>query len=360
MTDLPEWMQSLQKVAAQIQNYFVSDRFTQGISPDYLARWTRAYPMAQGKRIRPALVYWCCGLLGGDVTRANHAAVAVELYHNWTLVHDDIIDSDDFRRGQPTVHKGVYNEKIQEGYSVSDSLMLGQSTGILAGDILQGWAVRELLKLREDGVPESTILSLLERMEDFVCRGLISGEAIDVDMSVQNSMQISCVSVLKMMMGKTGVLLGYACEAGARIARPELTTDSEEIQKILDFANHLGIAFQLRDDWLGLLGSEETLGKPIGSDLINRKPTLFYIKTLERLQGTDKEDFYRLTGRKDLTADELKKATRMMSECGVIADVVKEMKDHAEYAIKILKTFPESRYRDYLCALTEYAVLRNK
>ncbi len=358
-TPAPAWIEDLKAISARINEALNSETFTRGVRPNYLSAWTKAYPLAGGKRLRPALVYWCCGLLGGAVEKAHHAALAVELYHNWTLVHDDIIDNDNMRRGRPTVHCGVTDEKMKQGYPVSDSQMLGLSTAILAGDVLQGWAIRELCHLRDEEVHPNVVLRLVERMQDFLCRGLISGEALDVDMSVQNSTQITESAVLDMMVGKTGVLLGYCCEAGARIARHDLDEHSPEIQSLLDFANHLGIAFQLRDDWLGLFGSEQVLGKPIGSDLMNRKPTLFYIRTLAKLEGTNREDFYRLSGRTDLTAQEIKRATQMMVEVSVVKEVVSEMEHHAQVAIEILNTFPESIYREYLIALTQYAVTRN-
>ena len=108
----------LRKIAESIDQLLAEDEFPFSIRPDYLAEAVRAYPVRGGKRLRPALLIWSCGLLGGDEAKALYPAAAVEVYHNWTLVHDDIIDRDDTRRGMPTAHVQLATE-LQKRFQLS-------------------------------------------------------------------------------------------------------------------------------------------------------------------------------------------------------------------------------------------------
>ena len=155
--------EELIKVKGRIDSILENDDFPGTIRPEYLRDAVRAYPCRGGKRLRPALTMWCCGLLGGNTVLAEYAATAVEVYHNWTLVHDDIIDNDDYRRGEPTTHT-VLTEYAQKnlifGQSQNTPRKYGRDFAILAGDIQQGWAMNLLLKSVEKGVDADVVLSL--------------------------------------------------------------------------------------------------------------------------------------------------------------------------------------------------------
>lgn len=151
-------------------------------------RQVRLYPLRGGKRLRPALTLWSCGAVGGDPVRALNAAAAVEIYHNWTLVHDDIIDCDELRRGKPTCH--VELRKVGTGLfqlNADRARKYGEDFAILAGDLQQSWAMDVLIRSTDRGVSPETTLAMARRMESFLGRELISGEALDVEFEYRSA-----------------------------------------------------------------------------------------------------------------------------------------------------------------------------
>jgi len=151
----------LAAVASVIDELLENDDYPNIVQPEYLREAVRAYPCQGGKRLRPALLIWSCGLFGGNVEQAYNAAAAVEIYHNWTLVHDDIIDNDKVRRGAPTSHCFLRDEGAGRfGLKRDEAEKFGRDFAILAGDIQQGWAVNMLLKSIQTGVdPRHAIAS---------------------------------------------------------------------------------------------------------------------------------------------------------------------------------------------------------
>lgn len=356
-----DWESALAVVAERVASLIAEDSFSTDIYPDYLARSVECYPRRGGKRLRPAILLWSCGLAGGNPETALSAAVAVEIYHNWTLVHDDLIDRDDVRRGQPTVHAGVCADmSAARGLSTESAVLIGETTAILSGDLLHAWAVRKLCTLRQAGIPADCVLSLVERMQDMLGRGLISGEALDVDFSVREWGSLTTAEVLKMIEGKTSVLLQYAAEAGAVIAHQSVDTSHPDAIHAGAYARYLGLAFQLRDDWLGLFGNFALLGKPLGSDLIARKPTLLMTESMSRLSSLERAELLGLTGNKNLAADDLTKVRELVKNCGAEQIVAALANDYANKAINTLSFFPDSIYKTWLTSLARYAVTRHK
>ena len=154
-------LNELKNVASQINDLIVNDAFPETVEPEYLRATVMDYPSRGGKRLRPALLLWCCGLLGGDIDTALYPAMAAELFHNWTLVHDDIIDEDRMRRGQLTTHESLRvfaREKFDGGDLAADKF--GQNFAILAGDIQQGWALNTILKSAQHGLSPELSLAL--------------------------------------------------------------------------------------------------------------------------------------------------------------------------------------------------------
>lgn len=354
------WEAALQLTADRIQKALDIHPYADAVTPDYLRDAVNQYPRAGGKRMRPALTLWCCGLFGGEPEKAFQAALAVEIYHNWTLVHDDLIDNDNVRRGHPTAHAGTAERMRQEGFNPEQAKLIGDSTAILAGDILQGWAVRELCALRQNGLSADCVLALVERMQSDLGRGLISGEAIDVDLSIRPWNEITPEKVLEMMVGKTGVLLRFAAQSGAAVALDTADLDQTRIIQIGRFAERLGVAFQLRDDWLGLWGDFQQLGKPLGSDLIACKPTLLLSAALHRLDSAQRVELLSFTGNPSLGEKELHRARQLITDSGAETFVRNLSEDYIRSAKEILLTFPESCYRTWLVGLSDYAVSRNK
>ena len=213
-----------------------------------------------GKRIRPLLVLLAGESYGVALEKALPAAAAIETFHNFTLIHDDIMDKADIRRGQATVHK-KWNENL----------------AILSGDTMLIWAYKMLEKY--DGDTYKRLSSLLNQTAIEICEG----QQMDIDFEMRNDVSIN--EYLKMIRLKTAVLLGTALRFGAIVAQaPE-----QDLTPIYNFGVNLGIAFQIQDDYLDSFGTVENFGKKIGGDIIDRKKTILYIEALQRADATDKK-----------------------------------------------------------------------
>ena len=221
-----------------------------------------AYTMALGgKRIRPVLTLMACDAFGGDAQKAIKAAVGLEMFHNFTLLHDDVMDKADVRRGQPTVHRR-WNDNV----------------AILSGDTMLTMASQMMAQVDAD--------KLAPVME------LFNKTAIEIYEGQQYDMDFECRSVVKeeeyleMIRLKTSVLLGCACKLGAIIAG----ASEENADAIYNMGQYLGLAFQLQDDVLDVWGDEATFGKAVGGDIMNNKKTILLINAILRAQELDDDD----------------------------------------------------------------------
>ncbi|WP_248724312.1 polyprenyl synthetase family protein [Seonamhaeicola sp. ML3] len=205
-----------------------------------------------GKRLRPVLTLMTADIFGGHHKEALPAAASVEVFHNFTLVHDDIMDDAPLRRGHTTVH---------EKWDIN--------TGILSGDTML-ILTYQLLEDYEPGVYKA-LSKLLSKTAIEVCEG----QQYDVDFENRNDVTIP--EYLKMIEYKTSVLVAAAMKMGAIIAG----ASEQDQDYIYEFGRHLGIAFQLQDDYLDAFGNPETFGKQVGGDIIENKKTYLYLKALE-------------------------------------------------------------------------------
>jgi len=205
-----------------------------------------------GKRMRPALLLMACDLFGGDVNSAVSPALAIEVFHNFTLVHDDIMDNAPLRRGKATVHE-----------------RWGQNAGILSGDAMLVLAYQ--LMMQVDGWVLRQVLEVFNKTAIGVCEG----QQLDMDFEKRDDVHID--EYLDMIRLKTSVLLGGALKIGALIGGAEM----RDADLLNSFGEHLGIAFQLQDDILDVYGDPEKFGKQVGGDIISNKKTFLLIKALE-------------------------------------------------------------------------------
>jgi len=203
-----------------------------------------------GKRLRPVFLLLACEAQGGDWQQALPAAVAIELLHNFTLIHDDIEDRDRTRRGRPTVWA-----------------VWGEPQAINAGDALFALAYRSLFNLQTTGIPPAVVLQAVNRYTDAILH-LTEGQHLDLTFEAES--EVDETTYLTMIRGKTAALLGLTCELGGILAGASVS----RLEALQEFGVQLGLAFQMQDDWLGLWGNPEQTGKPVGSDLRNRKKTL--------------------------------------------------------------------------------------
>ena len=213
-----------------------------------------------GKRIRPVLTLMAAEIFNTDAREALPAAVAVEIFHNFSLVHDDIMDDAPLRRGHQTVH---------EKWNLNTGILSGDAMLILAYQYFEHY----------EPVTFKALAKLFSKTALEVCEG----QQWDVDFEERND--VTEAEYLKMIEYKTAVLLGAAMKMGAIVAK----TSDENANLIYDFGRNLGIAFQLQDDYLDAFGNPETFGKQVGGDIIENKKTFLYLKALEHRNAADRE-----------------------------------------------------------------------
>lgn len=211
-----------------------------------------------GKRIRPALTLMACNLFSDEVEMAVNTALGLEIFHNFTLLHDDIMDRADVRRGRPTVHR-KWND----------------NTAILSGDVMQIIAYQYIAKTPIDVL--KPVLNLFSLTAAEICEGQ------QYDMEFEQAERVSPEEYLEMIRLKTAVLLGCALECGARIGG----ADETDARLLYDFGINIGLAFQLKDDLLDVYGNEVSFGKKIGGDILCNKKTYLLINALELAHGND-------------------------------------------------------------------------
>jgi len=215
------------------------------------------YALSQGgKRLRPLLVLMSCDLFGGEIGEAMKPSIGVELFHNFTLLHDDIMDQAAIRRGKPAVHK-KWNANV----------------AILSGDTMFVMAYDYISKVRPEYLPQ--VIDLFNDTARKVCEGQ------QYDMNFETRTDVSIGEYLMMIRLKTAVLLACSMKLGAILAG----AGEEDTENIYLFGENLGMAFQLQDDLLDVFGDTEKFGKEIGGDIVTNKKTYLYLKAFELAQG---------------------------------------------------------------------------
>jgi geranylgeranyl diphosphate synthase, type II len=261
-----------------------------------------------GKRIRPVLTLMAANIFSGDFQKALPAALAIEVFHNFTLVHDDIMDDAPLRRGQATVH---------EKWDLNTGILSGDAMLILAYQYFEDYEPHVFQKL--------SILFSKTALE--VC----DGQQLDVDFETRND--VSIPAYIDMIRLKTSVLVAAALKMGAIVAE----TSNENANLIYDFGLNLGLAFQLQDDYLDTFGDPETFGKQIAGDIIENKKTFLYLKCLE---VASKEDQQKLTFfyQQKLQDNSIKinEVTRIFERYDIPALVKEEINNYTEKAFETL------------------------
>lgn len=266
----------------------------------------------KGKRIRPLLTILCGLIFGSDVSKLRFSAAAVELLHSFTLVHDDIMDNDETRRGKPTIH-----------------VKWDLGTAILAGDGLMGLAFQKLL-----ASPAGDQAAMARRFTETM---IVICEGQGLDKMFEKTERVSREAYLNMIACKTAVLLELACELGGMVASAE----HEDLQRLREYGYALGMAFQIRDDLLDVIADEDQLGKKTGSDLLMKKKTILTILLAEI---TNNQDFF------DLPLDEFKK---LLQQHSVLEQVEEMYQDYFTAAYLKLEELPRNEHTQNLRLLTD-------
>jgi len=243
-------MQSRQILQKTIDDAFASAGFFH--NPPELYEPIEYALRNSGKRLRPLLVLMGCDLFGGDINEALYPAMAMEIFHNFTLLHDDIMDRAPLRRGKETVYK-----------------KFDINTAILSGDTMFVMAYEYIARTNPIVLPR--ILELFNDTARMVCEGQ------QYDMNYETTVQVTHEDYIQMIRLKTAVLLACSMKTGAILAG----APPEETEKAYMFGENLGLAFQLQDDWLDVFGDSSKFGKELGGDIITNKKTFLYLKALE-------------------------------------------------------------------------------
>lgn len=267
-----------------------------------------------GKRLRPVLTLAACEALGADPMRSIHQAVAIEMFHNFTLLHDDVMDNADVRRGRPTVHKKWNNE-----------------TAILSGDAMLTTSTMLLSVKAGD--------HLAQALELFNGTAMNIYEGQQLDMDFENRSDVTVEEYMEMIRLKTSVLLGCACGMGALMADAPFETQV----KFFEYGVNLGLAFQLQDDYLDTYGNPETFGKAIGGDILNDKKTWLLIMAMnEDTTGTVKS----LLGSTDNPAAKIEAVKSVYNNLNLperIHELISAYVDSAIKCLDLLEISPEAR-----------------
>lgn len=290
--------------------------------PERLYEAARHLPGTGGKRVRPILCLLSCQAVGGEPNKAIKAAAAIELVHTFTLIHDDIMDRDDMRRGVPSVH---------EAY--------GEPTAILAGDLLFSKAFQ---------LCDPAVYRILAKVSAEVCEGQ------EMDMSFEGRLDVSEKEYLEMIRKKTAALIEAATKSGAILGGGS----EEDIRLLADCGLNAGMAFQVHDDILGITGDEKKLGKPVGSDVVEGKKNIIAIKALEFSEGDDRKTLKEILGGEDKTGEDIETAIRIFNESRAL-DYAREMGErYIQSARKSIEKLPESEAREDLLEIGDFIIKR--
>ena len=296
-----------------------------------------------GKRVRPALLVLACEAVGGPARAALDAAAAIEIMHNFTLVHDDIMDNADSRRGRPTVHRA---------WSVNDAL--------LVGDVLVGASYEALLGTR--GAPQGALAEVLTRGLLDVCEG----QALDLEF--EGRADVTVKEYFRMIGRKTGALLAAAAELGALVGGGS----PRQVAALRQFGLRLGVAFQVQDDLLDVVGDPAGFGKTIGGDILEGKRTYLLLRAAGKVAGSDRELVARVMAGKS-AAGAWKSADGTVSaagrafveevrgayeRCGAIEDARGVVRRTTRGALRELDRLPRSAAREMLRWLADELVHR--
>lgn len=286
-----------------------------------------------GKRLRPVIAMLSCEVVGGKKEDSIPFAVAVELIHNFTLLHDDIMDKDDFRRGMKTTH-----------------VVFGEPRAIIAGDALFARAYEEILKLK---IKPEKLKILLEDFSEMI-REIAEGQDMDIDFEERTDVLEE--EYLKMVEKKTARIIKTSAMGGAVIGNGS----KEQVENLSEYGRLIGVGFQIWDDVLGLVGDPKRTGKPVGNDVRRGKKTLIVVHGLNHADNEDKKTMLNSLGKENASNEEIETVIEILRKTNSI-DYAKNMAlGLVEKAKEKLEVLPDSDSKHILSMLAEYCVGRDK
>lgn len=258
-----EVMDILKKYSESIDNEIMATLST--IDPSTLCEASDHLIKAGGKKLRPVLVVLSSESVGGRAQDALKTAVSMELIHTFSLIHDDIMDKDEMRRGKPSVHK-----------------LWGEPMAILAGDTLFSKAFEIVLETDTTNIDPKRVVEALKTVVDS-CIKICEGQALDI--SFEGQLDVKEEEYMTMIYKKTAALIAAATKAGAIIGGG----NDEQVEALSEYGRLIGLAFQIQDDYLDVVSDEEDIGKPVGSDIVEGKMTLMVVHALANASKEDKK-----------------------------------------------------------------------
>ena len=296
------------------------------------------YITTGGKRLRPFMVAKSCEMFGGNPKRSMPAAIAVEMIHNFSLVHDDIMDNDDMRHSVSTVHK-----------------YYGIPLAILAGDILFSKAFQLLvINARKAGIAEKDICEMIVRLST-ACIRVCEGQATDVVMASNRTFS-SESEYINMIGKKTAALFEVSCGLGVLSAADP---NMQDVENLSSFGRHVGIAFQLIDDLIGIIGDPKITGKAVGNDIREGKKTYPILLALNNAEGENRNKILKVFNSKNASSIDLEEAVRIISVIGIDQHIRDAAKAHIDTAIKSIEKYEDSDAKRALESSASFIVERS-
>lgn len=356
-----DFLGELEKREKMVFSYLMAEEFREWFSPDHITEAVYSYLTRKAKRLRPSVLLFACGAVGGKEEDAIPAAAGIEMFHTWTLVHDDIIDNDEKRRGGYTVHKQCsIIAKRKMNYSERDARDYGRDIAILTGDVQQGWAITLFCDcFLKNNIKPKVVLTLIRMLASHVLNTLVSGETLDIQFAKRPIGSLPPDKIIDMLYQKTGVLYEFAGKAGAMIGLGTTDSENKKIIALSNFAKKCGTAFQLQDDILGIIGDEGQLGKPVGSDIREGKRTTITYYAFKNASFKEKTKLKNVLGKRTGTKEEIDEVINLLIDLGGISETQFIAKRLIEEACPELDILENSDYKDLLLAWAEFMISRN-
>jgi geranylgeranyl diphosphate synthase type I len=329
--DVLKYLEERARLVEREIDRWVSPKF----KPEILAKATRHLINAGGKRLRPCIALTACEAVGGRPEDAIETAAALELLHNFTLIHDDIMDRDEFRRNVKTVH-----------------VLWGEPVAIIAGDALFAKVFEAVaanarrLKLESERAVE--LFDTISKASFEICRGQA------FDMVFEGSRGVSEEEYMGMVSRKTGALIEASAKVGALLGGGE----PKQVEALAGYGRLIGIAFQMQDDVLGVIGNQKKFGKPIGSDIREGKRTLVIIKALSAASKKDRTTILHVLGKRDASKQDIEVAIESLIRSGALDYVAELARKFVSNAKSKLTILPKSKAKETLFALADFVAER--
>jgi geranylgeranyl diphosphate synthase type II len=273
----------------------------------------------KGKRIRPFLTLLASEAVCGSSENALHVALAIEVLHNFTLIHDDIMDQAELRHGRPTVHK-----------------KWNVNAAILTGDMMIAYAYE--LALQAKSTRHGELVHILNDANITICEGQA------LDMELEEKQDASIEDYLDMIAKKTGRLISAALEAGGVAGN----ATKRQLECLVLFGEKIGRAFQIQDDYLDIMAEDGKSGKMAGGDIINGKKTYLLLRSLELTSGADRDLLSSIISNKGISADRVPEVKAIYERCGVLEETASLINRNTEEALTAIDELPYAEGREYL------------